>query len=259
VELVHVGSLVVDDIEDGSKVRRGRPSLHHQYGLPVALNAGNWLYFWPLELLRGLGLPKESELLLYRVYHRTLLRAHFGQALDLGLRIDSIEQREVAGVCLSSMELKTGALASFALVMGAILGGASEKLVSSLEEFGHGFGIALQMFDDLGNLNGKAAPSKQFEDLALRRPSWVWACAAQHCSKDDYEKFVTAVRKLPDSQALKDWLREHDLRAKGNDEAHRHFAFTYRKLEVALRETRFSRGSFEQLRKLGRKVAEAYG
>src|SRR5262245_42361449 len=45
VELIHAGSLVVDDIEDGSMIRRGRPALHIRYGLPTALNAGNWLYF----------------------------------------------------------------------------------------------------------------------------------------------------------------------------------------------------------------------
>src|SRR5688572_14795181 len=49
VELIHTGSLVVDDIEDGSSTRRGRPALHVRYGLPLELNAGNWLYFWPFE------------------------------------------------------------------------------------------------------------------------------------------------------------------------------------------------------------------
>jgi len=40
LEALHSGSLVVDDIQDGSKVRRGEPTLHLRYGLPVALNAG---------------------------------------------------------------------------------------------------------------------------------------------------------------------------------------------------------------------------
>jgi hypothetical protein len=52
VEFIHAGSLVVEDIEDGSRIRRGRVALHVRYGMPVALNAGNWLYFWPFELLK---------------------------------------------------------------------------------------------------------------------------------------------------------------------------------------------------------------
>ena len=73
VELIHAGSLVVDDIEDGSRIRRGKPALHIRYGLPIALNAGNWLYFWPFELIRTLELPSETTLSVYEYYHRTLL------------------------------------------------------------------------------------------------------------------------------------------------------------------------------------------
>ena len=50
VEALHAGSLVVDDIQDGSQERRGAPALHLQHGVARALNAGNWLYFWPCLL-----------------------------------------------------------------------------------------------------------------------------------------------------------------------------------------------------------------
>ena len=51
IELLHAGSLVIDDIEDQSPVRRNQPSLHLKYGIPIALNAGNWLYCWPTMLV----------------------------------------------------------------------------------------------------------------------------------------------------------------------------------------------------------------
>jgi phytoene desaturase len=222
IELLHAGSLVVDDIQDGSQIRRGQPSLHVRYGLPVALNAGNWLYFWPLQILKEMELTEEQELSLYRYYHQTLLRAHFGQALDVGLRIDSVGQKRVPGVCLSSMELKTGALIAFSLVMGAVLGGASQALINRLEEFGQGFGVALQMFDDLGNLGGRTDPSKRYEDLALGRPSWVWAHAARNYPPESYEQFVSAVLKLPEAESLLDWLRRNDFPRQAKREAHKH-------------------------------------
>ncbi|HLN87524.1 MAG TPA: polyprenyl synthetase family protein, partial [Candidatus Limnocylindrales bacterium] len=62
LELIHAGSLIVDDIEDGSQMRRGTPALHVRHGVPLALNAGNWLYFWPFQLVADLGLPKETTL-----------------------------------------------------------------------------------------------------------------------------------------------------------------------------------------------------
>src|SRR5882724_12857381 len=119
VELIHAGSLVVDDIEDGSTIRRGKPALHIRYGLSTALNAGNWLYFWPFQLIRALELPNRTALSVYECYHRTLLRAHFGQAMDLGSRVDRLLQTRVPEVCLATMELKTGALMGFAMMLGA--------------------------------------------------------------------------------------------------------------------------------------------
>src|SRR6476620_9922223 len=83
IEYVHAGSLIIDDIEDGSINRRGLPSLHILYGTPVALNAGNWLYFWPFQIIQKLGLPEKTEISLYKKFHETLLQGHYGQALDL--------------------------------------------------------------------------------------------------------------------------------------------------------------------------------
>ncbi len=86
VEILHAGSLVIDDIEDGSPYRRGKPALHAMCGVPVALNTGNWLYFWPFALLSRLGFPAPEELELSREIVRTLMACHCGQGLDLSVR-----------------------------------------------------------------------------------------------------------------------------------------------------------------------------
>src|SRR5262245_7548627 len=62
VELIHAGSMIVDDIEDGSLQRRGAPALHVLHGVPLALNTGNLLYFLPLALLARLELADPVEL-----------------------------------------------------------------------------------------------------------------------------------------------------------------------------------------------------
>ena len=261
IELIHAGSLIVDDIEDGSAVRRGRPALHRVYGVPLALNAGNWLYFWPAELLKKSGLSEDDLLLVYQHYHSTLLRAHFGQALDLGARVDTLAQEAVTEVCLASMRLKTGALMGFAALLGAVLADASERLLSCLEQFGRELGVALQMFDDLGNAIGKCDPAKRYEDLALSRPSWLWACAAQSSSNADYRQFVAAVRKLPDSGDLESWIECHELlpRTRRSARAHLDLAFEDLRSWLTAEHLRWSPQVFDEMYALGDRIAAAYG
>jgi len=261
VELIHAGSLVVDDIEDGSHIRRGRPALHVRFGLPIALNAGNWLYFWPFQMLKELALPRERLLFLYEYYHQTLLKAHFGQALDLGARVDRLPQKRVSRACVTSMQLKTGALMGFAVVLGGSVAGALKHVLSLLDEFGGDLGVALQMFDDLGNLTGTSEPSKRYEDLMLYRPSWAWACAADCSSPDEYEKFLAAVSKLPNTTLLDEWLEKHRLLEVGRESARRHISRAFSELEKGLDAARvnWSREAFGELRELGEEIALAYG
>lgn len=261
IELLHAGSLIVDDIEDSSLVRRGRPALHRVYGVPIALNAGNWLYFWPAALLKQTGLSEDDLLLVYEHYHSTLLRAHFGQALDLGTRVDTLAQDTVTQVCLASMRLKTGALMGFAAVLGAALADASEQLLSSIEQFGCDLGVALQMFDDLGNAIGKCEPTKRYEDLTLSRPSWLWACAAESSSSADYGKFVAAVRKLPDSAELESWMECHELvpRTRRSARAQLDLSFEDLRNRLTAQHVRWSPLVFDELYALGEGIAVAYG
>ena len=261
IEFLHAGSLAIDDIEDGSSIRRRRPALHVRYGMPLALNTANWLYFWPLEMLRRLGLPVLDQQLIYELYHRSLLRAHFGQALDLGTRIDTIPKDQIEEVCFVSMRLKTGALTGLAFSLGAIVGGVRGKAVTILDRFGCRFGIALQMFDDLGNVAGNCEPSKKYEDLMLYRPSWIWASAARHASNRDFNAFVAAVRALPDATELDEWFYRHEIIGKARQRARDFVESAFHSLRFKLRRVglRCSGPVLEELRRLGAGVSNAYG
>ena len=85
VESVHAGALIIDDIQDGSLVRRNRECMHVKYGMPLALNAGNWLYFWAIDRIKSLGLSSDVRLSLMEDCVQLLLEAHYGQALDMAL------------------------------------------------------------------------------------------------------------------------------------------------------------------------------
>ena len=188
IEALHSGSLIVDDIEDESNQRRGAPALHCRYGLPRALNAGNFLYFWALELLSRLGLPPITELALHRAFSRTLLACHQGQALDLSVDVSELEQSEVLPTVSAVTRLKTGMLCELAAQMGALAAGATQSKAQAIAHFGRELGIGLQMLDDLSGITSERRAHKGHEDLRHRRPTWPWAWAAESLDARAYGK-----------------------------------------------------------------------
>jgi geranylgeranyl pyrophosphate synthase len=178
LEIIHAGSLIVDDIEDDSSARRGAACLHRLHGVPVALNAGNWLYFWPFQLVGELGLADDVVARLRDAMSRAMFHCHFGQALDVSAHVGTLPQRWVPSVVAAATSLKTGRLTELAATMGAIAAGATHDRVDKLARFGRRLGVALQMFDDVHNL-AIAEDGKRHEDLRLGRPTWPWAWAAQ--------------------------------------------------------------------------------
>ena len=148
IELLHVGSLVIDDIEDDSNLRRGEPALHRRYGLPKALNTGNWLCFLSLACLSRLPLDPERRLALYEETSLALIRCHQGQALDISVSVAALPRADVYDLVLTTTTMKTGALMSLAAVMGARAADAPERVVQAIRTFGTQLGIGLQMLDD---------------------------------------------------------------------------------------------------------------
>jgi geranylgeranyl pyrophosphate synthase len=180
VEVLHAGSLIVDDVQDGSMERRGAPAVHALVGTPLAINLGSWMYFWALAEIAELALPPHIELRLHRVASSTLARCHQGQALDLSVRIADLEMAQIPGVVAATTRLKTAALCRFATELGALAAGASSEQLVAIGRFGEAAGTALQMLDDLGSLTSPARRAKGREDLRDGRPTWPWAWLVTH-------------------------------------------------------------------------------
>ncbi len=186
LEILHAGSLIVDDIEDASPYRRGEPALHVRYGLPVALNAGNWLYFWAESLIERLGVTPRIELAMHRAIHRALVDCHRGQALDLTLRMSRLDQVEVHAAVAATTALQTGCLMDLAATLGAIAAEATPERVTAIGRLGAELGAVLQMLDDIGGIYSPSRIHKGHEDLRLSRPTWPWAWLAESLPADRY-------------------------------------------------------------------------
>ncbi|GMF73149.1 unnamed protein product [Aspergillus oryzae] len=78
VGLLHTASLLIDDIQDSSKLRRGIPVAHSIFGVAQTINSANYAYFAAQEKLRELNRPKA-----YEIFTEELLRLHRGQGMDL--------------------------------------------------------------------------------------------------------------------------------------------------------------------------------
>lgn len=153
VELLHNGSLVVDDIQDGAQERRGAPPVHAVHGLPVALNAANAAYFRALAVLQG-ALPDHARLRALDMLSQELFNAHLGQALDLSLgkalaNGDAVTLAHYRALAAA----KTGALVRMAARLGAIAANASQAWEDALGRWAGGVGLAYQIRDDLEDVD----------------------------------------------------------------------------------------------------------
>lgn len=160
-ELMHVGSLIVDDVEDKSTVRRGGPACHLVYGEPLAINAGTAAYFITQRLLRTSEVSAQDKLRLYDLYFEAMRAGHAGQAIDLdGLEaqfqraVASGDSSELERAVLAKHRLKAAAPAAALARMGAVAGGGSDAQVEAVGCFFEALGEAFQIIDDVLNLRG---------------------------------------------------------------------------------------------------------
>lgn len=172
-ELLHTGSLVIDDIQDGTTERRGGPAAHVTYGVPVALNAANAAYFRALEVLRG-TLPDDLRLRALDMLVEELFTAHLGQALDLALgpRLGQGGVGTAQYVVLA--RAKTGALVRIAARIGAIAAGAGAGDEAALAEWASEVGVAYQIQNDLADLGGR------MRDVVACRPTYPLLLVLEH-------------------------------------------------------------------------------
>ncbi len=156
VELLHAFSLVHDDIEDGDRERRHRPTLWALRGIPLAINAGDSLFALAHRVLihAAASLDSERALAALRIFSDACVRMIEGQH-------DDLEFEARASVALDDYlrmtSGKTGALVGASLALGALFAGAPICDVDALRLAGVDLGVAFQAVDDALSVWGDAA------------------------------------------------------------------------------------------------------
>ena len=154
LELLHAAFLIHDDIEDGSEQRRGRSAMHVEYGVPIALNAGDALATLALRPLLDeidrLGSRMTRAVL--AEFQRAMERTVEGQAVEIGWRADNVV--DLTPVDYLDMILrKTCAYTTILpLRVGALIGSWGAADLDAIALYGFALGAAFQIQDDLLDL-----------------------------------------------------------------------------------------------------------
>ncbi len=140
VELVHLGSLYHDDVMDDATTRRTVPSVNARWGNLKAILAGDYLLARASEIAASLGTEIAGLLA------GTIARLCEGQVLELQHAFDLARSEKAY---LDSIDGKTASLLATACRIGAIVGELPRDQIEALTVFGHSFGMAFQIVDDL--------------------------------------------------------------------------------------------------------------
>ena len=149
-EILHNGTIIVDDVEDDASMRRGEPAIHLEHGTDIALNAGNAMYFLPLKVIThdpG-DLDAETRLAAYEMLMHELNRTHLGQGMDItwhNERDIDITEAEYLEMCAC----KTGCLGRIVARLAAIVTGQSESVEQAVANYAESMSVAFQIGDDI--------------------------------------------------------------------------------------------------------------
>lgn len=187
VEIFHNFTLLHDDIMDNAMVRRGRPSVFARWGSNVAILSGDVMMIEAYRHLQGV----ESKFLpeVFDRFNAMAAQVCEGQQYDM----DFETQPKVAvAEYMNMIELKTAALLSGSVVIGATIAGASEDDLHKLYKFATEVGIAFQLQDDLLDSYGDEQLGKKIGgDILEGKKTYLMIISLSHATEEQREVLRT--------------------------------------------------------------------
>ena len=187
VEVFHNFTLLHDDIMDNAMVRRGRPSVFARWGSNVAILSGDVMMIEAYRHLQGV----ESKFLpeVFERFNAMAAQVCEGQQYDM----DFETQAKVAvAEYMNMIELKTAALLSGSVVIGATIAGASEDDLHKLYKFATEVGIAFQLQDDLLDSYGDEQLGKKIGgDILEGKKTYLMIISLSHATEEQREVLRT--------------------------------------------------------------------
>lgn len=189
IEMVHLATLVHDDVMDGARLRRGRPTLADRWGSEISVLLGDCLFAHALKL--AAGFPTTEVCRAVSVATNTVCS---GEILQTQRRRNfELSRAEY----FKFIRMKTGELFALSCDLGAYLSGASAPVRSALRQFGMSLGTAYQVYDDCLDLFGsEALVGKSLgTDLAKGKLTLPIILALERGTPDEKRRLETLIRE----------------------------------------------------------------
>lgn len=170
IEIPHNGSLIIDDIEDASPTRRGKPAIHRIFGEDLAINMGNLMYFLPSIVLEKSSLNPNLLAAITKDWLAVMRRLHLGQGYDI-IWHNKHDYFPSEQSYLQMCRLKTGSLVGLAARIGASVASSvledsvRQKRVERLGGIWETLGCGFQIMDDVLNLTNGVAGKRRGDDI----------------------------------------------------------------------------------------------
>jgi geranylgeranyl diphosphate synthase type I len=189
-EVLHNGTIIVDDVEDEATYRRGSPALHRDHGSDIALNAGNAMYFLPLKIITRdpADLPADIRLDAYEMLMYELNRTHLGQGMDIYWHNEKeidVSDQEYLEMCAC----KTGCLGRIVARLAAIVTDNREA-EAAVADYAEEMAVAFQIADDVLDVEHALQEGGDFgkgvgNDIREGKKTLMAIHAAEHAPPED--------------------------------------------------------------------------
>jgi geranylgeranyl diphosphate synthase type I len=187
IELVHNFTLIHDDIQDGDRLRRGRPTVWSIWGTAQAINAGDALHALAFGIVADGSGDSERAAAISSLISKALLRVIDGQSLDLSLE----GQASTSPLTyLRLVRLKTGALIGAAMEAGAVSAGAAAPERAVFRRAGQLLGVAFQLRDDWLGVWGLAAQTGKSNQSDLARHKLTFPVVAGYAAATPAQRLL---------------------------------------------------------------------
>jgi len=207
VEIFHNFTLIHDDIEDNSPLRRGKPTLHEQFGIPIAINAGDALYTIVWSSLLSHNIPPKKFQDAAKILVGGFSSVVAGQGAELEwYRTGKFDLGEEDYFKMAGG--KTASLMGASCKIGAYGAGASVEMQDAMYLFGEKVGLSFQIRDDVLNLTGDPLKYKKElgEDIKEGKRSLITLKLLQVLPTDEKKKVIEILGRPTKTQEEVDWV-----------------------------------------------------
>ncbi len=202
VELIHAYSLVHDDMPcmDNDVLRRGKPTVHVQFGEAQAMLAGDAMQALAFEVLtpeEGMAPALQARLCALLARAAGFAGMAGGQAIDLASIGQSLDEPTLRDM----HRRKTGMLLQASVMMGAACGKASAATLAALNDYGAAIGLAFQVVDDILDVTQESATLGKTagKDQQDNKPTYVTVLGLEPARQLARDLRLQALKALSDS------------------------------------------------------------